>query len=157
MKTMMKTLMKTLMILAFLMVSGAAPAASERGTQDEAVALVKKVIADIKKYGKERVVQDVQNQSAQYRDRDLYVSIGTLEGVNLANGANPKIAGKNLIDLKDADGKFFQRERIEIAKKKGAGWQEYKWPDPITKEIQPKLMYVERYEDLTVACGVYKN
>lgn len=148
-----------LRIVAFVMalaVSGIAPAA-ERGTPDEAVALVKKVIADMKKYGKDKVIKDIQNQSPDYKDRDLYVSIGNLEGMNLANGNNPKMAGKNIIDLKDADGKFITRERIDIVKSKGSGWQEYKWPDPITKEIQKKAMYVERFEDMTIACGVYKN
>jgi cytochrome c len=146
-------------IAAFLMaiaMSGLAMAA-DRGTADEAVALVKKVVTDMKKYGKDKVIKDIQNQSPDYKDRDLYISVGTLDGMSLANGNNAKFAGKNILDLKDADGVFITRERIEIAKKKGSGWQDYKWPDPITKVIQKKSMYVERYEDMTVACGIYKN
>lgn len=153
----MKRFLKIAVFLTAFAVSGISSAGSDRGTADEAVALVKKVIADMKKYGKTKVIQDVQNQSPQYRDRDLYVSIGTLEGVNLANGSNPKLAGKNILDIKDMDGKFLTRERIEIAKKKGGGWQDYKWPDPITKEVQKKSVYVEGFEDMTVACGIYKN
>lgn len=143
-------------IAVFALPSAVSAADAERGTPDQAVALVKKVIADIKKYGKDKVVQDVQNQLPVYRDRDLYVTIGTMEGTTLANGNTPKLAGKNVLDIKDVNGKFIMRDRIEIAKTKNSGWQEYSWPDPVTKEVQKKSMYVERSGDLIVACGVYK-
>jgi signal transduction histidine kinase len=65
--------------------------------------------------------------------------------------------GKDLSDLKDADGKYFVRERIELVKKKGSGWQDYKFVNPVSKQIEPKSMYVERYEDVIVGCGVYKK
>lgn len=153
----MKHLLKMAIFLTAFAVAGVSTADADRGRANEAVAMVKKAIADMKKLGKEKVVQDVQNQSPQYRDRDLYLAIGTVDGMSLANGNNPKLAGKNILDIKDADGKFIMRDRIEIAKTKGQGWQDYRWPDPVTKEVQKKSMYVERFEDLIVACGVYKN
>ena len=153
----MKRFLQTIVMMTVFAVGGAHGADAERASAKDAVAMVKKVIADMKKNGKEKVIQEIQAQSPQYRDRDLYVSVGTLEGVNLANGNNAKMAGKNIIDLKDLDGKLITRERIEIAKTKGSGWQDYKWPDPVTKAVQKKSMYVERYEDMTVACGIYKD
>jgi cytochrome c len=129
--------------------------AADRGSADAAVALVKMVVADLRKHEREKVIQDVQNQAARYRDRDLYIVIGTLEGVSVANGSNPKLAGKNVIDIRDADGVFFVRERIALAKNKGAGWHTYRWLDPISKQMQKKSMYVERYENLIVGCGIY--
>jgi len=153
----MKRFFRIVAIIAAFALSNAVSAAdAERGTPEQAVALVKRVIADIKKYGKDKVVQDVQNQLPIYRERDLYVTIGTMEGFTLANGNTPKLAGKNVLDIKDVNGKFIMRERIEIAKTKNSGWQEYSWPDPVTKEVQKKSMYVERAGDLVVACGVYK-
>nr|WP_315401761.1 cache domain-containing protein [uncultured Duganella sp.] len=153
----MKRFLQMMVVAAAFAAGGAGAADAARGTANEAVAMVKKVIADIKKVGKDKVIQDIMAQSPQYRDRDLYVSISTLDGVSLANGANPKLVGKNLMDLKDADGKLIVRDRIDIAKKKGSGWQDYTWPDPTTKAMRKKSMYVERYEDLTVACGIYKD
>ncbi|USX12314.1 cache domain-containing protein [Oxalobacteraceae bacterium OTU3CAMAD1] len=153
----MKRFLQTMVMMTAFAVGSAGAADAERASAKDAVAMVKKVIADMKKQGKEKVIQEIQAQSPQYRDRDLYVSVGTLEGVNLANGNNAKMAGKNIIDLKDLDGKLITRERIEIAKTKGSGWQDYKWPDPVTKAVQKKSMYVERYEDMTVACGIYKD
>ncbi|SEO06232.1 Single Cache domain 2-containing protein [Duganella sp. CF517] len=153
----MKRFLQTVVMMAAFAVGSAGAADAERASAKDAVAMVKKVIADMKKLGKDKVIQDIQAQSPQYRDRDLYVSVGTLEGMSLANGNNAKMAGKNIIDLKDLDGKLITRERIEIAKTKGSGWQDYKWPDPVTKAVQKKSMYVERHEDMTVACGIYKD
>ena len=121
----MKRFLQTMVMMTAFAVGGALGADAERASAKDAVAMVKKVIADMKKLGKEKIIQEIQAQSPQYRDRDLYVSVGTLEGVNLANGNNAKMAGKNIIDLKDLDGKLITRERIEIAKTKGSGWQDY--------------------------------
>src|SRR4051794_18974728 len=132
----------------------AAPA--EHGTADEAVAMVKRVIAYIKANGKEKTIEAVNNINGSFRDRDLYVTINDMTAKTLAHGANAKMQGKDLIDLKDADGKFFMRERLELVKAKGKGWQEYKFVNPVTGQIEPKAMYFERYEDLIVNCGIYK-
>jgi signal transduction histidine kinase len=74
----------------------------------------------------------------------------------VAHGQNLKMIGKELIDMKDADGKEFVKERVEIAKTKGSGWQEYKFTDPLTKQIEQKRAYVERHEDLIFGSGIYK-
>ncbi|MEB0139875.1 MULTISPECIES: cache domain-containing protein [unclassified Undibacterium] len=153
----MKKLFKLFILALFVSAAGMAAAASDRGTAEEAVALVKKVIADMKKDGKEKVIQEVQTGSSRYKDRDLYIFISGMDGVTRANGNNPKIAGKNLNDVKDADGKYMGKERFEIARSKGQGWQDYRWPDPLTKEIHKKSTYLEKYEDLIVSCGIYKN
>jgi cytochrome c len=36
------------------------------------------------------------------------------------------MVGKDILDMKDADGKAFVQEIISIAKSKGKGWQNYK-------------------------------
>jgi signal transduction histidine kinase len=130
---------------------------SEHGTADEAVAMVQQVIASMKANGREKTLAEVNNTaSGKFRDRDLYVTINDVTGKNLAHGVNPKMQGKDLIDLKDADGKYFMRERIELAKTKGKGWQDYKFVNPVSKQIEPKSMYFEKYEDLIINCGIYK-
>jgi signal transduction histidine kinase len=64
--------------------------------------------------------------------------------------------GKNLIELKDVDGKPFVQERIDMAKASPTFWQDYKFTNPVTKKIEPKSMYCERLEDTVVCGGVYK-
>jgi signal transduction histidine kinase len=74
----------------------------------------------------------------------------------VAHGLNQKMIGKELIEMKDADGKFFVKERIEIAKTMGMGWQDYKFTDPLTRQIEHKRAYVELYEDYIVGSSIYK-
>ena len=79
------------------------------------------------------------------------------DGTVRAHGANDKMVGKNLIALKDVDGKEFVKERVELAKTKPTFWQDYKFTDPLSKKVLPKTMYCEKQEDFVVCGGVYKR
>jgi signal transduction histidine kinase len=131
--------------------------AAEYATKDEAVAMVKKGIAFIKTNGKDKGYAEITSKQGQFRDRDLYLVVYGLDGKVWAHGANEKMVGRVLIDLKDIDGKEFVRERVEMAKTKNAFWQEYKFTNPVTRKVEPKLMYCERLDDTVVCGGVYKN
>jgi cytochrome c len=74
----------------------------------------------------------------------------------MAHGANEKFVGKNMIDLRDADGKEHIRERMELAKTKSSFWQDFKFVNPVTKKMEPKSMYCERADELVVCGGIYK-
>ena len=80
-----------------------------------------------------------------------------LNGLTLAHGGNPKLVGKNLQDLKDADGKQFFLEFAEKARS-GGGWVDYKWTNPESKKIQAKSTYIVKVEgsDRYIGCGIYK-
>lgn len=137
--------------------SGNARAANEHGNAAQAIALVQKVIVSFKTVGREKTLADINNvEHGPFRDRDLYITVNDLKGKNLAHGANLRMQGKDLIDLKDADGKPFMRERMELVKNKGKGWQDYKFVNPVSKLIEPKSMYYERYDDMVINCGIYK-
>jgi len=45
---------------------------------------------------------------------------------------------------------------VEVAKGKGKGWVEYKWPNPVNSAIESKASYVERVDDMLVGSGIYK-
>ncbi len=154
----MRILFNTAFAVAMTLFSGAAFAGdTNHGSADEAIALVKKTIAAIKSQGLDKTLAEINDvNSSKYRDRDLYITINDLHAKNLAHGANPRMQGKDLIELKDADGKAFMRERLDLVKAKGKGWQDYKFVNPVTKLIEPKSMYFEKYEDVIVNCGIYK-
>ena len=153
----MRELLQLITLISAFSFAGESSAAGEHGTADEAVAIVQKVIAYMKANGKDKTIAEVNKLTGQFRDRDLYVMINDLTAKSLAHGANAKMQGVNLIDLKDADGKYFMRERLELVKAKGKGWQDYKFVNPVTRQIEPKAMYFERYEDVIVNCGIYKK
>lgn len=127
-----------------------------KATAAEATTMVKKGVAFIKANGKVKGHAEISNKSGQFNDRDLYLVVYALDGTVRAHGANEKMIGKNLIDLKDIDGKEFVKERMALAKTKGTFWQDYKFTDPTTKKIAPKSMYCERLDDAVVCGGIYK-
>jgi signal transduction histidine kinase len=118
--------------------------------------MVKKGVAFIKADGKDKGYAEINNKKGQFNDRDLYLVVYGLDGVVRAHGANEKMIGKNLMDLKDIDGKEFVKERVELAKSKGTFWQDYKFTNPVTKKIEPKTAYCEKLDDVAVCGGIYK-
>jgi len=132
--------------------------ALEHGTKEEAVAMVKRVVAMFAKDGQEATFKAISDKSvAAFHDRDLYPFVYDMKGICVAHGARPALIGKNLLDLKDQDGRYLIREMAEIAKGPGAGWFAYKWPNPLTNKIEDKSSYVERLGDYFVGVGVYQE
>ena len=125
-------------------------------TKEDALASVKKGVAFIKANGRDKGYAEVSNKAGQFIDRDLYLVVYGLDGTVRAHGANDKMIGKNLIDLKDIDGKAFVKERVDLAQSKGTFWQDYKFTNPVSKKIEPKSMYCEKLEDAVVCGGIYK-
>lgn len=151
----MRRLMHSLgvgLLVAFAGSALAAPAA----TKDEAMALVKDAIASKKTQGPDAAYAEISNKAGKFVDRDLYVVVYRLDGHVLAHGANEKLIGTDQSTAKDVDGKAFVKERIELAHKQPTFWQVYKFKNPVTKQIEQKQTYCERYEDTAVCAGVYK-
>ena len=136
----------------------AAPVSAKEGNagKDDAVASVKKGVAYIKANGRDKGYAEISNKQGSFIDRDLYLVVYGLDGTVRAHGANEKMVGKNLIELKDVDGKPFVKERVDLAQSKGTFWQDYKFTNPVSKKIEPKSMYCEKLEDAVVCGGNYK-
>jgi len=133
-----------------------AHAADGGATEADATSMVKKGLAFIKANGKDKGYAEITSKTGQFRHQDLYLVVYGLDGMVYAHGANEKMVGKNLIDLKDVDGKAFVRERVELAKAKPSFWQDYKFTNPENKKIEPKSMYCERLDETIVCGGIYK-
>jgi signal transduction histidine kinase len=153
--------MKQKFVLAVALTLGAAftagtVAAAERVTPKEAEAMVKKGVTYIKANPRDKAMADITNKTGQFVDRELYLTVYKLDGTALAHGANEKFVGKNMIDLRDGDGKEHIRERMELAKSKTAFWHDFKFVNPVNKKMEPKSMYCERADELVVCGGIYK-
>lgn len=137
--------------------AGTSAFAEEFGTREEAIAMIVRLQATFAEIGAEATFAMVTDKSTdEFRDRDLYPFIYSFDGVCVAHGAKPILVGKNLIGLKDQDGKVLVLDMINIAKNEGSGWYDYKWPNPITNKIENKSSYVERMGDYMVGVGVYR-
>ena len=156
---MIRRLSLALFALVFAFALPAAAQDKSKGTDKEAIAMVEKAIAHIKKVGREKAFADFNNKSGPFTDRDLYVVVYDMKGKVLSHGANEKMIGRDVLELRDTDGKYFVKERVEMMSKgpNAKGWQDYKFMNPVSKQIEPKQMYLQRFEDIIVGCGIYKS
>jgi cytochrome c len=157
----MKNLFKMLMVALFAIgLSGAATAEEKRGTADEAVAMVKKAGAYLKKNGRAKAIEAFNKTSGEFIKGDLYVFMFATEGpdlgVTLAHGQNQKMVGKNILEI-NADGVYPIKEFIKLANSPaGKGWVVYKWPNSISKNLEEKHTYIEKFGDVLLGVGIYK-
>jgi cytochrome c len=130
--------------------------AAEPATKDEAMAMVKKAVAFIKEQGPDKAYAEISNKSGRFTDRDLYIVVYGLDGKVFAHGANEKLIGTDQSGAKDPDGKEFVKERVTMAKAQPSFWQDYKFMNPVSKNVEAKQTYCERLEQTAVCGGVYK-
>jgi signal transduction histidine kinase len=153
----MKSLRHMLAMSAVLATLPLTAVAAEGGaTAEQATAMVKKGVAYIKANGADKGYAEITSKQSQFRFEDLYLVVYGLDGTVHAHGANEKMVGRNLIELKDVDGKPFVKERVELGKTKTSFWQDYKFTNPESKKIEPKTMYCERLDQTVVCGGIYK-
>ena len=146
----------SVLAIFFSVSANAKNAKEEFATKKEAEAMVVKTVADLKA-NRAKTLEEITAKNPRYVDRDLYAVVYDMGGKVLAHGANNKMVGKDLIDLKDPDGKEFVKERVGLAKSQGKFWQDYKFTDPVTRKLLPKEAYCEKVEDAIVCAGVYKR
>ena len=91
-----------------------------------------------------------------------YIWIHTLNGaIMLMHPIKYKMEGNQYVDLQDKSGKRFFAIMNDLVKEKGAGWVDYLWPVPGSKEIQRKISYVKLCKmpdgtTVVLGCGMYK-
>jgi signal transduction histidine kinase len=125
--------------------------------KDKAVKMVKDAIENTKKSGKEATIALVNKGDAKFKDGETYITIYDLEGKCIAHATKAARVGQNLLSEKDPSGVFFVKERIEIAKTKGSGWQTYKFQNPTNKKIENKEAYAELHDGLIYSAGAYSG
>ncbi|EJL90913.1 methyl-accepting chemotaxis protein [Herbaspirillum sp. CF444] len=124
---------------------------------EEAVAMVRRAVQHVKQQGKEAALADFSRPAPEFKQRDLYINVIDLNGNTLAHGENAKLIGRNLIDLKDADGKLFIKQFVDTARSAGKGWIDYRWPNPVTAVLEEKTTYIEEVGGFVIGCGIYKG
>jgi cytochrome c len=125
-------------------------------TPADAIAMVDKGLSYLQKNGKDALIKEINNKNPDFIKAELYLYIRGMDGTILAHPVNPKLIGKNMTILPDADGKLFRKEIIELAKTKGKGWVDYRYNNPVTKNLEDKSTYLVRSGDLILEAGIYK-
>ena len=154
----MKSMTRALAVTALTLGFAAAAGAQEHATKDEAKVMADAAAEHVKKVGPEKAFKDFTTDKAAWTKKDLYVMAYDSKGTVMGHGANEKLIGKNLIDLKDPNGKPLIKELTDTAMNKGSGWVDYDWPHPQTKKIESKSTYVRKLSNFDgwVGVGVYR-
>lgn len=79
-------------------------------------------------------------------DQKGYFWIQNTDGNMVMHPINPSLNGKALFGLKDPDGKRFFKAFDDVAKEKGAGFVDYKWPKPGFDKPVDKISYVKLFK-----------
>lgn len=136
-----------------------APAIWAQDQKTQAQAMVKAAVAFARAHGGEALLRETNQGRGRFHARtgeDLYLFIYDLQGVCRAIGYQSQLVGLNRWGLRDPDGKLFLQEMIHLARTKGSGWVNYKYPHPSTGKILDKSSYVELLDGWVVGCGAYR-
>jgi len=120
--------------------------------------MAERAVQHFKAVGAEKAFKDFTTDKATWTKKDLYIFLIAFNGPMMAHGANEKLIGKDMTELKDQNGKLFVQEMMAVAKSKGSGWVDYDWQHPQTKKVEGKTSYTLRipgYEGF-LGVGVYR-
>lgn len=104
---------------------------------------------------KESIIRSIE-QLFDRKNGSSYIFIYTTDGVNVSDPNKPYNRGKNLLNFQDPNGKYVIKDLIEEAKR-GGGYVEYMWDNPITKKTSSKVSYAMLFEawHWMIGTGVY--
>lgn len=136
----------------------AAPAgATEKLSQDAVKALTLEAANLIAEQGLDGARPNFYSEG-KFKHGEIYVNVINGAGTWLVYPPRPAGEGQSVINVKDADGRFLVKDIIEIAEKSGEGWVEYRWLNPVSNKIEPKITFVKKIpnKDLITYIGIYK-
>ncbi len=145
----------TAVALAGMLAGHTAVAGDEAGTPEQAEAMVKQAIAFLNQEGLEKTLKEAARSDGPFVSGAIYVTVNSMDGRIVAHPINTRLAGRNMIHLRDVDGRYFYKERIELAQRQTSFWQDYKFVNPLTRKIEPKRTYCERVQELIFCAGIY--
>jgi cytochrome c len=151
-------MIRMLVTALFFLVFTVQAQAGEYATPDEAKLLALKAADYVKANGREKAFAAFGEKEGAFRDRDLYVFVFDRKGNCLFHAINPALVGRDLISMKDVDGKMLTQDIISV---KGPDWVDYKWKNPQTNLVQLKTTYVVPVPtaegEIVVSVGAYKH
>lgn len=120
--------------------------------------MVYQAAALIQKQGRE-AFDLLRDKKGPFFFMDTYIFVVGTDGTELVNPAQPSLEGKNLINMKDLNGKYVVKDELALALDHGSGWLETSWFRPGTNTPSPKMTFVKRVktkgETFIVGSGYY--
>jgi cytochrome c len=127
----------------------------ERGTPEEAKAMLQKAVDHYNDVGRKQALADFNAKKAPFGDRDLYVACIGPDHLIVANGGFPSLVGTSADAWKDADGRSLGKAAWDALSSKREGSVAYQWYNPVTRKLEPKVLFVQKAGDDVCGVGAY--
>ncbi len=125
------------------------------GEKEDAQKNVADAVAAVNK-DKAAAVAEINNPKGRFVKGEVYAFAYDMTGTMVAHPMNPKLVGKNVIDVPDAAGKLYRKDIIDGVKATGTATVEYRYKNPKDGKIEDKVTFCKKAADLVVCSGYYK-
>lgn len=142
--------MKSTAIIAVIVAAtAAAPVAFQQTpTKEDAMGAMERATVFYHEKGQQAVLQSLQKSNSPLHKGPMTVFVVDRAGNVLADVVQPQQVGRNLLDLKDADGAFPYREVMKVAHNQGEGWVYYTTRSPMTWRDRREAALVKSQDGL---------
>ena len=137
-----------------LLISFNTDADEQRGTAEQAQAMVAKAIAYYDGTDAENAFAAYNKRDGEFVDRDLYIFVYGPDRTIVSHGADLGLIGTAVDTLIDINGKPFATAIQDEATEDGV-WVNYTWYNPISRELHAKSSWVVRHEGYVFGAGIY--
>jgi hypothetical protein len=109
--------------------------------------------------GYENAKEIIVDHNGKYFTNDSYVFILSLDGMMKAHPVEPNLNNKQILNVRDKNGKRFLYDLVQIAIKEGSGWVKYSWPRMGEKKLSKKETFIYRVPNTNyaVCSGMYTD
>lgn len=101
-----------------------------------------------------------QGKGSEFLFAGTYIWIHNPKGKMLMHPIKHTMVGKDLLGLKDRNGKRFFAAMNQVVEEKGEGWVGYDWQKPGEKNFYPKISYIKKCktadgDEVILGCGAF--
>jgi cytochrome c len=140
--------------ILLVVVAGSCIAAEPPGA-DDAKNLLAKAVYYMEKEGPAKAFCAFNEPTGPYHNGPLYVFAINMDGVYFAHAAAPTLVGTSLRDLRDASGRPFGKDIMEVITTHGEGTVDYKWLNYSSNKVEDKHSYVKKVGEFVLGVGYY--
>ncbi|HYD30696.1 MAG TPA: cache domain-containing protein [Azospirillaceae bacterium] len=143
-------------LIVCLMMATSAHAQTTKPTQEDAKRITEQAADLIAAKGIEEAGK-IFNQDGDFKYGEIYVNVINTKGNWVVYPPKPALVGNSVLAFADPDGKKLGQAILDTGLQ-GEGWVEYRWKNPASDKIEPKITYVKKVpgQDFITYVGIYK-
>jgi cytochrome c len=119
-----------------------------------AVSAVTNAVQFYKDNGKTNALAEFNSPKGRFNFVELYIFAYDMNGTMIAEPRNKRLVGMHLINLPDADGKFYVKAIVDMATERGKGSVSYSFENPDTDAAELRRIYFQRVDDVIICCKI---